>query len=94
MEKIKLSDFIANVAEETGLSKKQTGEVVNAVFAELKTQLMEGKAVGFPGFGTFAVGKQAARTMKSFHSGEELSIPAKKKITLKVSDAFKKEVNG
>ena len=46
------AEFISAVSEKAGLTKKASGEAVDAILATIEESLVAGKEVGFIGFGT------------------------------------------
>ena len=56
------TEFVEAIAKETGLTKKDAEAAVNAYNATVTKALKKGDKVAFVGFGTFEVGKRAART--------------------------------
>ena len=71
------ADLVAKVAE-TGMTKKQAAEAVDAVIAAIKGSLKKGEKVSLVGFGSFSVKKRKARTGRNPRTGKALKIPAKK----------------
>ena len=55
------ADLVELIYERIGLSKKEAGEIVEAVFAIIKDQLRDGEKVKISGFGTFVVNHKRAR---------------------------------
>lgn len=93
MNKIKSSEFIARIAQETGLSKSKTSEVIGVVFDEIRRQLLRGTSVGLKGFGTFSVQERKPRTGFDPNTKRSIQIPAKKVVVFKLSSVFKEELN-
>ncbi len=56
------TEMIANVAELSGLSKKDAEKAVNAVLDTVTESLKRGEKVSLVGFGNFEVRERAART--------------------------------
>lgn len=56
------TECISNIAEKTGVTKKATAAVIEALFAEITDTLAKGDSVQFVGFGTFSVRDRAERT--------------------------------
>ncbi len=71
------ADLISKVAE-TGITKKQAGEVVDALFGAIKDALASGDKVSLIGFGTFSVKERAAREGRNPRTGKKIDIPKKK----------------
>ncbi|MBT1072858.1 HU family DNA-binding protein [Pelotalea chapellei] len=71
-------EFIASVAEKTGLTKAAAAEAVDAFVATVAETLKAGGKITFPGFGTFSVSERAARKGRNPQTGAELQIAASK----------------
>ncbi len=84
-------DLIDAVAE-SGMSKKQAAEAVEAVFDSIKGALAEGEKVSLVGFGSFSVKKRAAREGRNPRTGEPLKIKAKNVPVFKAGKALKDAV--
>ncbi|MBF0359280.1 MAG: HU family DNA-binding protein [Magnetococcales bacterium] len=72
------SELVDSVASETGLSKVQSSEAVDAVIASIQKALKGGDQVSLVGFGTFLVTDRAARVGRNPRTGDEIKIPAAK----------------
>lgn len=73
---------------------KKTNEEVLATFVDTVTkELKKGGKVQLVGFGTFEVGKRAARTGKNPQTGETIKIKASKAPKFKAGKALKDAVN-
>jgi len=84
-------DLIDKVAE-TGMTKKQAGNAVNAVLDSIKDSLAAGEKVSLVGFGSFSVKKRAARTGRNPRTGNALKIKAKNVPVFKAGKALKDAV--
>lgn len=80
------------VSKTADLSKKQSQEVVNAIFDEITKKLSRGEEVTIAGFGTFRVAKRAARTGINPKTGEKIRIPAKTVAKFRPAKALKEAV--
>ena len=69
-------EMINIMADESGISKKQAGEALQAFMGGVTTQLQDGKKVSFAGFGTFTVSHRKARTGRNPQTGAAIDIPA------------------
>ncbi|MEZ4156912.1 MAG: HU family DNA-binding protein [Candidatus Paceibacterota bacterium] len=74
-------------------SKKQAGEVVDCFVETITKSLKKGDDVVIPGFGSFKVGKRAARTGINPKTGEKIKIKAAKVAKFKAGKALKEAVN-
>ena len=87
------ADFVEAVAKATKLSKKDAEAAVNAYNETVTKALKKGDKVTFVGFGTFDVGKRAARTGRNPQTGAEIKIKASKAPKFKAGKALKDAVN-
>ena len=70
--------LIEEIADKVGITKKETGNVLDAVTESITDTLSNGEKVTLVGFGTFQVMERKARRGRNPQTGEELQIPAKK----------------
>lgn len=92
MSKMTKSQLIANMAEATGLSKK---EVSNFMDTLAETVYKEVKKTGeclVPGFGKLVKAKRKAREGRNPATGETIKIPAKTVVKFRLSKAVKDTV--
>ena len=87
-------ELIEAMVKETGLSKKDTEACLKAFIEVTEKTLKKGGDVQLVGFGTFCVGKRAARTGKNPQTGEAIKIPAAKVPKFKAGKGLKDLVNG
>ncbi|MBO4385586.1 MAG: HU family DNA-binding protein [Treponema sp.] len=87
------SELVDAIAADTGLSKKDTEGFVKSFIETVTKQLTKGDSVQLIGFGTFEVGKRAARTGRNPQTGEEIKIAAAKAPKFKAGKALKDAVN-
>ena len=87
------TELVDAMAKKSGLSKKDT-EAALATFTETVTKtLKKGDKIQLVGFGTFEVGKRAAREGKNPQTGAKIKIPAAKVPKFKAGKALKDTVN-
>lgn len=86
-------ELVEAVALKQGLTKKQTEEVIDSVFDEIVTKLLDGDKVLISGFGTFKVVNRKERRVVSPMNSDEIMIPASKTISFKTSVVLKKDMN-
>ena len=79
------SDLVERVAGSTGVPKSQVSAVVDNVLAEVRASLEAGEAVTLRGFGTFRVAETAARKGRNPATGEEIEIPAGRRVGFKLA---------
>ena len=90
MNKSELIDHIAATAD---ISKAAAGRSLDAVIGAVKTTLKKNGSVTLVGFGTFTVGKRAARTGRNPRTGEAIKIKSAKVPKFKPGKALKDAVN-
>ena len=89
----------AEIAEEiqkrVGLTaKREAVEALEALLVLLKSILQRGENVSIAGFGTFMVRSKRARQGRNPHTGEAMTIAARRVVTFRPSALFKAYVNG
>lgn len=72
------TELINAVAEATGLTKKDSGAVLEAFLNTITDTIKAGDKVQMMGFGAFEVKTRAARTGMNPATGETVEIPAAK----------------
>jgi DNA-binding protein HU-beta len=70
------SEFIRQVAAESGLSQKDAAAAVDAVLGTIEDALRSGDEVSFTGFGKFHVAQRGAREGRNPRTGESMRIAA------------------
>ena len=83
------TELINEVANKTGLTKKDAEKAVSAVIESITDAMSMGDKVQLVGFGTFEVHDRAAREGKNPATGETISIPATKVPAFKAGKALK-----
>ncbi|MBR0093305.1 MAG: HU family DNA-binding protein [Lachnospiraceae bacterium] len=86
-------ELIEAMAKANKLSKKENEEALNAFVDAVSKELKKGGKVQLVGFGTFEVGKRAARTGRNPQTGAEIKIKASKTPKFKAGKALKDAVN-
>ncbi len=90
---MKKPELIAAIAEDTGLTKDKSGEVLNALLDEITNAMTRSDAVSLIGFGTFSQRTRSARTGKNPQTGKAIQIPASKSVGFKPGKSLKDAVN-
>jgi DNA-binding protein HU-beta len=72
------SEFVDQVADRAGLSKKDAGDAVDAFLDTVEDALKRGSDVSFSGFGKFSVSQRGAREGRNPATGDKIQIPASK----------------
>ncbi|MDP4030378.1 MAG: HU family DNA-binding protein [Gallionella sp.] len=87
------SDLIDAIAKSADISKASAGNALNAVIDSIKKALKKGDTVSLVGFGTFKVGKRAARSGRNPRTGEAIKIKAAKVPKFTAGKGLKDAVN-
>ena len=90
MNKTELIDHIAKTAD---LSKAAATRSLDAIIGAVKATLKKNGSVTLVGFGTFSVGKRAARIGRNPRTGDEIKIKAAKLPKFKPGKALKDALN-
>jgi integration host factor subunit alpha len=88
------ADLIESVYLKTGFSKKESADIVEAVFELIKTTLEKGEKIKIAGFGNFVVQDKAKRRGRNPQTGDEIEITSRKILTFKPSQVLKASING
>jgi DNA-binding protein HU-beta len=72
------SEFVDQVADRSGLSKKDAAGAVDAVLETIESTLKRGSEITFSGFGKFSVSHRNAREGRNPATGEKIQIGASK----------------
>ena len=83
------NDLVAEVADKSGLSKKDAEKAINAFIETVAGSLKAGDKVSVVGFGTFEVRERAARKGRNPQTGKEISIAASKTPAFKAGKSLK-----
>ena len=76
-----------------GFSKKESAEVVEAVFDTMKDVLARGDKVKISGFGNFVVRPKKQRVGRNPQTGDPIPISARRVLTFKPSQVLKDVLN-
>ena len=87
------TDFIKAVAERTGVSQKETKQVVDAALDVITESLKKGEKVTLTGFGTFEVRERKARTGRNPRTGREIRIGPTVSASFRPGKALKDALN-
>ncbi len=93
MEKLTKKDIIANIANDSELTKKDVASVVDSTLTQIFNALEEGKTVDLAGFGKFEITERKAREGFNPLTKEKIQIEASKSVKCKVAKALKEAVN-
>ena len=80
------AELVEKIAKETGLSKKDTENVIKKFIEVVSKEMAKGNDVQLIGFGTFTTGKRAAREGRNPATGEIFPIEPYHRPMLKFPD--------
>ncbi len=87
------SELIEQIAKSADISKAAAGRALDATIGAVKASMKKGQMVTLVGFGTFYVGKRAARTGRTPRTGAAIKIKAAKMPKFRAGKALKDAVN-
>lgn len=87
------TELVEAMAKQAGLSKKDAEAALKAFTETVQKTLKKGDKIQLVGFGTFEVGKRAAREARNPQTGETIKIKACKTPKFKAGKAFKDSLN-
>ena len=88
------SQLVQKLAEAAELSKKQADAVLQKLVDVTVSSVRKGDPVKIPGLGTFRKVQTKARMGRNPQTGEQIKIPARKKVRFSVAKTFKESVLG
>jgi DNA-binding protein HU-beta len=88
------SQLVQKLAETADLSKKQADTVLQTLVEVTVAAVRKGDPVKIPGLGTFRKVQTKARMGRNPQTGEQIKIPARKKVRFSVAKTFKETVLG
>lgn len=83
------ADLVDLIYERVGSSKKEAGEVVEAVFQIIEDSLRRGEKVKISGFGAFSVNHKHARRGRNPQTGIAITIDSRRVLSFKPSQVLK-----
>jgi len=86
-------DLIDAIVTQTGISKVQATDVLDALVDVIRDAVAKGDTVQLVGFGSFGSGQRAARTGRNPNTGAPIEIAAAKTVRFMAGKAFKDAVN-
>ena len=86
------TELIEHIAKHADISKAAATRALESTIGAVKTTLKKGGTVSLVGFGTFAVGKRAARTGRNPQTGATIQIAASKSVKVSAGSKLKAAV--
>jgi DNA-binding protein HU-beta len=85
-------DLIAQIAQDTGVTKSSAGAAVDSLLETITKALRKGDAITFVGFGTFKTTQRRARVAKNPRTGDAIKIPKRRVVRFTAGKALKSAV--
>ncbi len=87
------TEFVAALAQHGAMSKVDAEKLFQVFRHTVETELAAAGKIVFPGFLTIEVVDRPARKARNPATGQEIDVPAKKSIKIKVGKEFADKVN-
>jgi DNA-binding protein HU-beta len=87
------TELIEHIAKQADISKAAAGRALEAVVGGIRSSLKKGNSVTLVGFGTFSIGKRAARAGRNPRTGAAIKIKAAKVPKFRPGKALKDALN-
>ena len=81
------------VYQEVGLSRNESGDLVEAVLKEISDALVRGDSVKISSFGSFSVRSKGQRVGRNPKTGEEVPILPRRVLVFRASHVLKSRIN-
>jgi len=88
------ADIAERIQAETGYTKKESAEMMEAVFSIMKATLESGETLKISGFGSFVVKQKKDRRGRNPQTGEAIIIEARSILTFKPSTLLRQTIAG
>jgi DNA-binding protein HU-beta len=90
---INKENLIMHVSELTRLSKADSARALEAFAQAIQNGLKEEKKINLSGFGTFSVTLQAEKKGRNPRTGQEITIPATKRVKFQARKDLKENIS-
>ena len=92
MSALTKADIAEMLYEELGLNKRESKEIVECFFEEIRLSLSENEQVKISGFGNFDLRDKSVRPGRNPKTGEDIPIEARRVVTFKPGQKLKVRV--
>ena len=89
MTKDQLIESVQKSCNGDDISKRLTGDMLDAAFESIQKAIKKNKRFSYPGFGTFLVRNRKARKGRNPQTGAEMQIKASKTVGFKPAPKLK-----
>jgi integration host factor subunit alpha len=87
------AELVDIICEKAGVTRNDSGQLLEQVFAIMKGTLEKGETIKISGFGNFIVREKKPRKGRNPQTGGEMVISARRVLTFKPSVILRKAVN-
>jgi integration host factor subunit alpha len=87
------ADLAERIQTKTGMTKRESGDILEALFSIIKKTLEDGENVKVTGFGNFEVKQKQNRIGRNPQTGEAITIKARRVLTFRPSATLKARIN-
>ena len=85
--------LVTRLQTQIGMTKPESRQIVERLFAIMKTTLADGEDLLISGFGTFLVRKKNARLGRNPQTKEALMLRARQVVVFKTSGVLREKIN-
>lgn len=86
------AEMADNLSEKTGINRREAKQLVELFFAEISNALIAGEVVKLSGFGNFELRNKRQRPGRNPKTGEEIPISARRVVTFRAGQKFRRRV--
>ncbi len=87
-------ELIHQIAAKAGMNLKETNKVIDAFTEVVREGVAKGHEVRLMGFGTWNLRNVAPRRVKSIRGGDQITIPARKRVGFSVGAVLSQAAQG
>lgn len=88
------ADLAEKLTEVSGISQKESFNIVDEMFELVKATLEKGEKVNISGFGNFELKSKSSRIGRNPQTGESITISPRRIVSFKLSSVLKARING
>jgi DNA-binding protein HU-beta len=89
---MKKSEFVAKLASDNSISKRQASDELKRVLDTLETVLADGESVNLTGYVKFNVKEVEERMARNPQTGDQIVVPAHKQVRASIGNKLKQAV--
>ena len=86
-------DLLEQINKEVGLSRHESGQLVEQILEEMSNAMIKGNAVKIFSFGSFLLRDKKERIGRNPRTGDEVTIAPRKVISFRASNILKQMMN-